>query len=454
MLYIIVIIKFSGYSVLSASISTCVSQCLELDGTGKTCKFDEKSGLAIGGYCMSDFFRPTGIDRRVICVYEKNDIVRGLSLDLLIESKLCTTILVLVTIRFDSKVPTNIRMVIVDEDMHMDAQKISSKPTVKLHYKLGTGMSMNDSMNPIDFSRTFDMTIRRGRWVDAMVSLSQKPEGQYYSGLYIRWLYPGCPNDDCKVGPASDEHMLVKALNELSSAWKSKSPNKVWELAMETSAKADNIYMGLGIELLGRVLHYFLILTYEWSMPVMTTIPPKTFFQTPYDKIDLAIDGYLKKAKRDNKRFFLGINPTLIRYALSDSVMTAKYGKGKLASDEYYVNSSASRYIAFSDACALISNASNNYTVVVPKAEELNKTSYAKSDTTFISFDETNDIIDKVRKIFDKYNNRIGGIWMKNISHDDFTGKICGCGPFPSLRAGNEGLFGGGCTMKKCFTKK
>jgi len=50
--------------------------------------------------------------------------------------------------------------------------------------------------------------------------------------------------DDCKVGPATDEHSLVNTLTELRTAWKS-DPNKKWELAMEISAKKVNIYMGV-----------------------------------------------------------------------------------------------------------------------------------------------------------------------------------------------------------------
>jgi hypothetical protein len=49
--------------------------------------------------------------------------------------------------------------------------------------------------------------------------------------------------DDCKIGPALDEHNLIFALTELRTAWKSDT-NKKWDLAMEISAKKLNIYMG------------------------------------------------------------------------------------------------------------------------------------------------------------------------------------------------------------------
>jgi len=35
-------------------------------------------------------------------------------------------------------------------------------------------------------------------------------------------------------------------------------------------------------------------------------------------------------------------------------------------------------------------------------------------------------------KIFKVSNNSISGAWMKGISDDDFTGKICGCRAFPN----------------------
>lgn len=65
--------------------------------------------------------------------------------------------------------------------------------SVTLHYKLGTMMGMNDSMTPADFSRTFSMSGSRGKWVTALADLFTKPESDNYEGLYIRWLYPGCP---------------------------------------------------------------------------------------------------------------------------------------------------------------------------------------------------------------------------------------------------------------------
>jgi hypothetical protein len=65
--------------------------------------------------------------------------------------------------------------------------------SVTLHYKLGTMMGMNDSMTPADFSRTFGMSGARTKWVTALTDLFSKPESENYDGLYIRWLYPGCP---------------------------------------------------------------------------------------------------------------------------------------------------------------------------------------------------------------------------------------------------------------------
>jgi len=53
---------------------------------------------------------------------------------------------------------------------------------------------MNDSMTPREFSRIFSMTGARNKWVNAVVDLTLKPASESYSGLYIRWLYPGCPD--------------------------------------------------------------------------------------------------------------------------------------------------------------------------------------------------------------------------------------------------------------------
>ncbi|XP_059482220.1 chitinase-3-like protein 2 isoform X2 [Neocloeon triangulifer] len=444
-------LDYEGFVTINSAMSYCIGQCLGLTGQKSKCNFEKATGQAIGGSCLADFNRPAAIDRRMICVFEQRDIDRGLTLDALIASKLCTTILVLVTINFyyfNATEPAN--MFVVDEDLYKKASDISSKPTVKLHYKLGTLMNMTDSMTPKDFSKTFDMPGRKSKWISSIIDLCKKPEGTYFTGLYIRWLYPGCPNDDCKIGPAMDEHTLIKALDELATTWKSKFPNKYWELAMETSAKSDNIYMGLGVEKLGKLLSYFLILNYEWAEPKPTTTPPKTQFQTPLYKNNFAIDAYLKKHKQDNKKFFYGVTTTLVNYALYDSRLIKL--KDKLSEDEYFVNAAASNWILFKEACVKISDPANNFTIVVPNNE--NKTTYAFTDGTFIPFDETNDIVEKLAFIFAKYNNRIGGAWMKNISHDDFTGTACGCGPFPVLRAANEGLYGSKCSLKLCFAKK
>jgi hypothetical protein len=83
---------------------------------------------------------------------------------------------------------------IIGADLHKQADEIADMESVTIHYKLGTMMGMNDSMTPPDFSRTFSMTGSRGKWVTALVDLFAKPESEHYEGLYIRWLYPGCPN--------------------------------------------------------------------------------------------------------------------------------------------------------------------------------------------------------------------------------------------------------------------
>lgn len=59
-------------------------------------------------------------------------------------------------------------------------------------------------------------------------------------------------------------------------------------------------------------------------------------------------------------------------------------------------------------------------------------------------------IVQQVGVIFKTFNNRIGGAWMKDISNDDFD-EECGCGPFPTLRAANEGLYESTCKIKSCF---
>lgn len=50
--------------------------------------------------------------------------------------------------------------------------------------------------------------------------------------------------DDCKTGPAMDEHTLIDSLKALQTGWKEKAPLKKWDISMEISAKQDNIYMG------------------------------------------------------------------------------------------------------------------------------------------------------------------------------------------------------------------
>jgi hypothetical protein len=49
--------------------------------------------------------------------------------------------------------------------------------------------------------------------------------------------------DDCRIGPASDEHRLVDAMSELRDAWKQVNGN--YDIAMEMSAKSTNLYMGI-----------------------------------------------------------------------------------------------------------------------------------------------------------------------------------------------------------------
>jgi hypothetical protein len=78
--------------------------------------------------------------------------------------------------------------------LHKQAEEMAEMEFVSMHYKLGTLMGMNDSMAPPDFSRTFSMAGSRGKWVTALADLFSKPESEHYEGLYIRWLYPGCPN--------------------------------------------------------------------------------------------------------------------------------------------------------------------------------------------------------------------------------------------------------------------
>jgi len=69
-----------------------------------------------------------------------------------------------------------------------------NKPTVTLHYKIGTGMNMTDSMTPLDFSKAFAMRSAKVKWINALVDHFLKSESNNYIGLYLRWLYPGCPN--------------------------------------------------------------------------------------------------------------------------------------------------------------------------------------------------------------------------------------------------------------------
>jgi len=79
-------------------------------------------------------------------------------------------------------------------ELHKKAPMLASKTSVTVHYKLGTGMNMTDSMTPTDFSRTFGMRLGRTKWANSVVELTLKPASEIYSGLYIRWLYPSCPN--------------------------------------------------------------------------------------------------------------------------------------------------------------------------------------------------------------------------------------------------------------------
>jgi len=79
-------------------------------------------------------------------------------------------------------------------DLHKQADEMADMESVSMHYKLGTLMGMNDSMAPPDFSRTFDLAGSRSKWVTALADLFTRPESEHYEGLYIRWLYPGCPN--------------------------------------------------------------------------------------------------------------------------------------------------------------------------------------------------------------------------------------------------------------------
>jgi hypothetical protein len=79
-------------------------------------------------------------------------------------------------------------------DLHKQADEMADMESVSMHYKLGTLMGMNDSMAPPDFSRTFDLAGSRSKWVTALADLFSRPESEHYEGLYIRWLYPGCPN--------------------------------------------------------------------------------------------------------------------------------------------------------------------------------------------------------------------------------------------------------------------
>jgi hypothetical protein len=62
-----------------------------------------------------------------------------------------------------------------------------------MHYLVGTASTLADTMTPKQFSTLFAMVSARSKWINAVVQHFQKPESKPYSGLYIRWLYPGCP---------------------------------------------------------------------------------------------------------------------------------------------------------------------------------------------------------------------------------------------------------------------
>jgi len=64
----------------------------------------------------------------------------------------------------------------------------------------------------------------------------------------IMMLKKSLLKDDCKIGPARDEHNLIDSLKALQAGWKAKSPEKSWDISMEISAKQDNVYMGTKIK--------------------------------------------------------------------------------------------------------------------------------------------------------------------------------------------------------------
>jgi hypothetical protein len=111
----------------------------------------------------------------------------------------------------------------------------------------------------------------------------------------------------------------------------------------------------------------------------------------------------LEKNLADNRGFFYGVTSNLVHYAL-DRTKNAPSG------DEFSTVSSKNNFIEMSKvrirlvhlllttylkkACSEIAQKQNNFTVVHPRNAQ--KTSYAKTDSYFIPFDDTNDIIEKV----------------------------------------------------------
>jgi hypothetical protein len=78
-------------------------------------------------------------------------------------------------------------------DFHQEAEDMAEKQNVQLYYKLGATEGKNDTMTPKQFSQTFNRQGVRTKWVAAVTEFAKKPESEHYEGLYLRWLYPGCP---------------------------------------------------------------------------------------------------------------------------------------------------------------------------------------------------------------------------------------------------------------------
>ncbi|CAB3368212.1 Hypothetical predicted protein [Cloeon dipterum] len=405
--------------IREVSIQRCVAECLGLVDQKKLCNFSQVSGGVLGDKCPENEFFNAAPSKKVLCSYSVWSL-NALPFHETPIIKVCDFVLYIDLLRFN---PGNSTISIAESEYQQlkstlqyarvagikNILEIGGWGSALLFSKVGSNESIRDNF---------------GAQLKGLLS------DYSFDGVFIKWLYPNCPeNTDCGIYKLDDKVGVKNMMKDLYQILKP-SRKLLFYFANLNSAfltfSAGDIYSPIA-----DFVDYFVMDSFgqagRWSMSIDVPTNLKKLISFDFFK------NKIKNNKDVVQKILILLNVGCLTFELK-TPNAHKIGSG------FVQKSNLPPLTSFADVCEAVRK--NNFTVV----KDITTQHYAYRDKVWYAFDDYQSLLEKARflKSIDG-----AGFGLFNTDMDDAKNR-CGCGKMPFLRMIGELLKGGECELDRC----